>query len=756
MRVGITYILSLFIVLAALLMSGGCTKEPVATGGADEIASGEGDRVITLSFGTSTKSFLDGLTPKFRNGDRIMLSNGQSREVREVKVSGSTASVSTSLKGELKAVYPSTAASLNGNAITGIKVPAIQSGRFADANIAMATIPEDDATATFEPKTAILKFYVDKSIGVKSITITAGAGNIADDSNTVIVNPEGNTTIDRCTDDAERRICYVSVRSGVTASDLTFTSVTTTQGTVTRAETSTTTFAEGHIFKAFIPYYIDFGPGGKWAYCNIGAFLPEDKGQYFAWGETGGREAATSGAGAFAAKPFVWANAPFNNGAANMDPDYFTAQKPTVCPGGVLAPQYDAATVNWGGHWRMPTGGALSTADFTILANACKPGGYSSDSFVPSAASNVPNAKGVYFYSGADGQKGLYMVDDNGNKLFFPSAGISGGDDGSKLDYPGNGYYWSASLYNDEFGYRMNFASTIVNPQDPNYKRYGGLSIRPVFTSVPYGALSGNFSVSESRKVYFSKGNLYWDGAAYRFENEQYHYRHYHGKDGDMAVPGDSDGKTPEGTVGSLWWVDKDDTEIHPYDEIYPFDPYDSDDYFSAEDIIFTNATPTTANANFTVSGVKGMYRTLSPDEWSFLFNLDGADNVRKGRWKGDVTVCGVLRCTVVAPDDWNLTANPLQEEYSATSSPMTWEQAQSLGLVCLVPAGVSDDSGVWEVEDVDPDVMFDMKKGRYWASSPEQDFPELVGSLTVVRTEASYFPLYRDMATAIRLVVDL
>ena len=61
--------------------------------------------------------------------------------------------ITTTLKGPLKAVYPSTAAQLNGNQITGVKVPAVQDGTFANANIAMA---EDITTnAAFKNKTVL-------------------------------------------------------------------------------------------------------------------------------------------------------------------------------------------------------------------------------------------------------------------------------------------------------------------------------------------------------------------------------------------------------------------------------------------------------------------------------------------------------------------------------------------------------------------------------------------------------------------------
>lgn len=461
--------------VAVLFVLGSCTKEPVVNGDADELTTLEGDRVITLAFGQSaaqtppvktipaanpavaTKSHFgsDGLTPQFSNGDRIILSNGQSREVREIKVTGSTASVATALTGTLTAVYPSTAASLSGNTITGIKVPSNQSGRFADANIAMATIPEDAATATFEPKTAVLKFYVDESIGVKSITVTSRSGEIADGSNTITVDPAGNATLNTVTDDPQHRVCYVIIPEGTRASDLTFTTETTTQGSVTRAETSTTTFQAGHIFKAFVPYYIDLGDKGKWGYCNIGAFLPEEAGLYFSWGASGingvaGQEPGATGA---FSTSFSLANAKYYDGTS------FTKYTGTDGDGlTVLEIPDDAATANWGALWRMPTQPECAgLASILLTWDSTRKG---------RTAGTAPNA------------------------VFLPACGYA--YNSARSENGVTGYYWSSSLYPvSNAAYRLYFASGSVTPVNYTLREYG-FPIRPIAADM--GTVSFTFT----------------------------------------------------------------------------------------------------------------------------------------------------------------------------------------------------------------------------------------------------------------------
>jgi len=117
-------------------------------------------------------------------------------------------------------------------------------------------------------------------------------------------------------------------------------------------------------------------------------------------------------------------------------------------------------------------------------------------------------------------------------------------------------------------------------------------------------ALPGEFSVSSSgKKVCFSPGNLYWDGTAFRFENNQY----------DHPTSWD------ENHVGHFSWTA---TASASYNYTYN-DPSTK----SASDVLFTNATANTANTSFTVDGQTGVWRALSggsanTDEWNYLLFL--------------------------------------------------------------------------------------------------------------------------------------
>lgn len=169
-----TYKFTTAILVAGMALAA-CTKDIASENGTDPVnPQKEGFRTIEVTFDTPTKSHLDadGRTPKFDNGDEIMVSNGNKCVPVTVTVVNGKASFITDLTGKLKAVYPSNAAKIDEyGEIVGVKVPLTQSGFFKDANIAMAEIGITQNTAIFKPQTAVLRFYVDNSIGVKRIEI---------------------------------------------------------------------------------------------------------------------------------------------------------------------------------------------------------------------------------------------------------------------------------------------------------------------------------------------------------------------------------------------------------------------------------------------------------------------------------------------------------------------------------------------------------------------------------------------------------
>ena len=189
--------------------------------------------------------------------------------------------------------------------------------------------------------------------------------------------------------------------------------------------------------------YVDLGlPSGlKWATCNVGADTPEEYGDYFAWGET---EPKTT---------YNWSTYKYCNGSEETMTKYCVSSSfGTVDNKTVLELEDDAAHVNWGGNWRMPT-----KAERDELRNT----------------SNCTWTRTTQ--NGVEGYKVTSKV--NGNSIFLPAAGYRI-DDGIY----GSGYSaecWSSSLVTNPTNAAFSLYLQWGVERDAQFREYG-LSVRPV------------------------------------------------------------------------------------------------------------------------------------------------------------------------------------------------------------------------------------------------------------------------------------
>ena len=101
--------------------------------------------------------------------------------------------------------------------------------------------------------------------------------------------------------------------------------------------------------------YVDLGLSVKWATCNIGAERPEDFGGYYCWGETETKSYYNSSNYKYSDDHLIILKKyNFVNLFGNVDNKY------------TLDPEDDAAHVQWGGNWRLP-----SEAEFYELIANC-------------------------------------------------------------------------------------------------------------------------------------------------------------------------------------------------------------------------------------------------------------------------------------------------------------------------------------------------------------------------------------------------
>ncbi len=185
--------------------------------------------------------------------------------------------------------------------------------------------------------------------------------------------------------------------------------------------------------------YVEMGDGLKWATCNVGAENPWDYGDYFAWGDADPKNS------------YIWDNY-FDRIFYKYSASNYTR----------LWAMDDAAAMNWGGGWRMPT-----NVEWITLND--------SNSFTWTRTSD---------YNGT-GVKGMIVTSKiagyEGHSIFLPAAGYKYGEEGY-VGYGGiYGYYWSSDVNTGmaDNAYDLYF---WVDGYSYNHwdERYKGFSVRPV------------------------------------------------------------------------------------------------------------------------------------------------------------------------------------------------------------------------------------------------------------------------------------
>ena len=191
--------------------------------------------------------------------------------------------------------------------------------------------------------------------------------------------------------------------------------------------------------------WIDLGlPSGiKWASCNIGAENPEDYGNYYAWGEVVPKENCSWTTYKYANGAYTKLTKYCNN--ASYGDNGFIDNKTT------LDPEDDAAHVNWGGSWRMPT-----DAEWAELIDNC--------------TWTLTMQNGIFGYQ--------ITSKTNSNSIFLPAAGCRVG---MYLCSVGRtGVYCSSSLYEDDPSHAWSLYFDLDDVDRDGGNRYYRNSVRPV------------------------------------------------------------------------------------------------------------------------------------------------------------------------------------------------------------------------------------------------------------------------------------
>lgn len=205
---------------------------------------------------------------------------------------------------------------------------------------------------------------------------------------------------------------------------------------------------------------VDLGLSVYWCSCNVGAESPEEYGDYFAWGETKPKSQYTK-------ETYSYYD--------NNTKQYIDIGK-NIC-----GTEYDAATVNLGSDWRMP-----SEKEFDELKEKCS-----------------------LEWAQISGINGFKVVGPNGNSIFIPASGRYINTVLHNLND------WLIYMTGDRTSDISQFVS-YIKQNDISFKSYPyeavyqGLTIRPVTTNpnAPGGPVdhSQDYLVTEKISAEFTGG----------------------------------------------------------------------------------------------------------------------------------------------------------------------------------------------------------------------------------------------------------
>ena len=187
--------------------------------------------------------------------------------------------------------------------------------------------------------------------------------------------------------------------------------------------------------------YVDMGLSVKWATMNVGATVVEEGGDYFAWGEVERKES------------YIWDNYHYGNSRTTLTKYCESEEYGTVDNKTMLDLLDDAAYMNWGGKWRMPTYNEWDE----LLRNS------------------------TWTWVEQNGVKGVRVRSTkNGNCIFLPTTGYKVGTDlNYKDDIVG---FWSGSLSKNSS--YMSYGVSVESPNNTasfyGFNRYNGYPIRAV------------------------------------------------------------------------------------------------------------------------------------------------------------------------------------------------------------------------------------------------------------------------------------
>ena len=496
-----------------------------------------------------------------------------------------------------------------------------------------------------------------------------------------------------------------------------------------------------------IPFYVDMGlPSGTlWASFNVGARAPDDYGDYFAWGETQPKDS------------YDWTNYHYCSLSSNRLIKYcnksnygFNGYTDNLV---TLLPEDDAATANWGNDWRTPTEEEWQELiDNTTIT-------WVTQNDVVGELFTAANGNSIFLpAAGYLSGSSLYQVGQGGN--YWGTSHNTGSPSqafrlrfNSSLTYE-TGYnvrncgrsirpvlatqpaatrntvtampnvVEGGTLTNTQEGLTCTVTATANNgyvfthwtengnmvSTDATYTftENGNRHLVANFKMVPTGAITGVFSVSDSKQVFFSMGNLQYKASTntWRFATDQYSYMGSNNGSGSATYSNWIDifgwgtsGYNHGAVCYQPWSTSTNNSDYIAYGN-YSYNLYDQTGKADWGYNAISNG------GNTENSG----WRTLTHEEWEYVLNTRTTSS---GLRYAKATVNSV-KGLILLPNDWSTSYYSLSSTNTAsasfssnTISATDWNTLQQHGAVFLPAAGWRSGTG-----------YMDQGWGSYWTSS--------------------------------------